>query len=269
MIWTSVHADLLNDAFEKLLGHPEAGTIAFVRCLSPDVIGALANAKSFAPSGWVIWCVADSNSSDSRTLTADRAVEIREAKAEPVLLLVDTAKAGAGMDGIYSAAREIDERSLFGEALPLAQRAITRKASAAHRQYAELAVKRARFGRRLSISLWTEFDYLCRVASDQRHPGELLHVLGLWPVERLAGTDAVDDLMVSRFLLQVLPPRGELKRCGCSAQRRNSWRNWNRLYGKRPHGLYCRPWGISKRNELCGSIPCVSRELHSAYRASN
>ena len=38
---------------------------------------------------------------------------MREAKDQAVLLLVDTATAGAGMDGIYSAAREIDEEALF------------------------------------------------------------------------------------------------------------------------------------------------------------
>jgi DNA polymerase III delta prime subunit len=123
---------------------------------------------------------------------------MREAKDDAVLLLVDTATAGAGMDGIYSAAREIDEESLFKEVLPLAEREITRSLSAVHRRYAEFAVRKARgFGRRLSISLWTEFDFLCRVAADRRHPGELLYLLGLWPVQHVDGTDAIDDLTIS------------------------------------------------------------------------
>jgi DNA phosphorothioation-dependent restriction protein DptH len=48
-------------------------------------------------------------------------VEWREDKAEAVLLLVDTANAGAGMDGIYSAAREIVEAELFAKAKLLAR----------------------------------------------------------------------------------------------------------------------------------------------------
>ena len=208
MTWTELHARLLSKAFEKLLGRADAGTMAFVRCLTPDVIEAIAEAESFAPGPWRVWRVADAGGTGARTITADRAVEMREAKADPVLLLVDTAKAGAGMDGIYSAAREIDEASLFLEVLPMAEREITRNLSPAHRHYAELAIKKARgFGRRLSISLWTEFDFLCRVAAEKKHPGELLCLLGLWPVQETKETDAVDDLTISRLFVDRLLSR--------------------------------------------------------------
>ena len=160
MNWTELHALLLAKAFERVLGSGAPGTMAFVRCLTPDVVEALAEANLFTLAPWHVWRVADEDNPEKRTITADRAVEMREAKAEAVLLLVDTAKAGAGMDGIYSAAREIDESSLFREAMPLAEREITRNLTPTHRHYAELAVKKARgFGRRLSISLWTEFDF--------------------------------------------------------------------------------------------------------------
>ncbi len=206
MIWTELHGVLLSRAFEKLLGRAESGSVAFVRCLTPEVIEALAETDKFQPGPWSVWRVADSEMQGRRrTISADRAVEIRESKGEAVLLLVDTVKAGAGMDGIYSAAREIDEASLFDEVLPLAEREITRNLSASDRQYAELAVKKARgFGRRISISSWTEFDFLCRVAGERRHPGELLHLLGLWPVEAAKRTDAVDDLIVSRMFVDRL-----------------------------------------------------------------
>lgn len=205
MIWTELHGSLLSRAFEKLLGRAEPGAMAFVRCLTPDVIEALALTEEFQPQPWSVWRVADFEIKEKRTITADQAVEIRESKSEAALLLVDTVKAGAGMDGIYSAAREIDETSLFGEALPLAEREVTRKLSASERHYAELAVKKARgFGRRISISLWTEFDFLCRVAAERRHPGELLYLLGLWPVESANGTDVVDDLTISRMFVDRL-----------------------------------------------------------------
>ena len=48
------------------------------------------------------------------------------------------------MDGIYSAADEVDEASLFAEALRLAGSEVTAQLSAKHRRYAEHAVKGAR-----------------------------------------------------------------------------------------------------------------------------
>ena len=73
--------------------------------------------------------MADFDVAEDRAITADRAVELRETKAAPVLLLVDTARAGAGMDGIYSAAQEINEATLFNEALRLAGSEITQRLS--------------------------------------------------------------------------------------------------------------------------------------------
>lgn len=205
MIWTELHAAILGMAFDTVLGEAEKGSIAFVRCLTPDVVEALAKDASFAPQDWQVWRVADSNNADDRTITADRAVEMREKKGGAILLLVDTAQAGAGMDGIYSAAREVDEASLFGEALRLAGREVTRQLSSKHRQYAERAVKKARgYGRRFSISRWTEFDFLCQVAADKRHPGEYLHLFGLWPVKESDESETIDGLDLSRMFVDRL-----------------------------------------------------------------
>ncbi len=141
----------------------------------------------------------------SRTITADRAVEMRETKAEALALLVDTTKAGAGMDGIYSAAREVDEASLFKEALRLARNEVTAQMSRKHREYAEHAVKKARgHGRRFSISLWTEFDFLCQVAAQKRAPGEFLYLLGMWPVVETHDVNDATDIDVSRMFVDRL-----------------------------------------------------------------
>jgi DNA phosphorothioation-dependent restriction protein DptH len=202
---TDLHARVLALAFEKVLGRASRGSMAFVRCLTPEVVEGLAVNRSFAPRDWQVWRVADTNAESVRTITADRAVEMREAKADAVLLLVDTLRAGAGMDGIHSAAREVDDPSLFAEALRLAGREVTRQLSSSHRQYAENAVKRARtYGRRFSISLWTEFDFLCRIAGDRKHPGEYLHLLGLWPVQEPAVPEETDGLDVSRLFVDRL-----------------------------------------------------------------
>ncbi len=207
MNWTDLHSKLLSQAFEKVLGRPDSGTMAFVRCLTPDIVEALAGDAEFAPKGWAVQRVADADAPEARTITADQAVEIRESKNDPIVLLVDTSRAGAGMDGIYSAAREIEEAGLFKEALRLAARQITNQQGKQAREFAERAVKKARgFGHLYSISPWQEFDFYVRVVAQECHPGELLWLLGLWPVwteeDNPFNTDDVDvsRLFVDRLL---------------------------------------------------------------------
>ena len=107
MEWTDLHATLLSTAFEKVLGKAETGSMAFVRCLTADIVATLAGDTAFAPQGWQVLRVADTTDDNTRTITADRAVELRETKGGAALLLVDTALASAGIDGIYSAALEV------------------------------------------------------------------------------------------------------------------------------------------------------------------
>ena len=204
MEWNNLHAKILGQSFAKVLGRAEPGSVAFVRCLTSDIVEALARDIDFAPLNWQVLCVADADDDSARTITADRAVEMREAKAGALLLLVDTASAGAGMDGIYSASREVDEASLFGEALHFARREITQQLSSKHRDYAERAVRKARsYNRRFSISPWTEFDFLIRIAKERKHPGELLQLLGLWPVKETEG-GKTDGLDISRMFVERL-----------------------------------------------------------------
>ena len=106
MEWTKLHGQILGQAFEKVLGRAEPGAMAFVRCLTPDVVEKLSADDNFCVQDWQVRRVADSDDADLRTITADRAVEMRETKGDATLLLVDTHLAGAGMDGIYSASRE-------------------------------------------------------------------------------------------------------------------------------------------------------------------
>ena len=180
MEWTNLHGQVLGQAFEKVLGQAEPGAMAFVRCLTPDVVKSLAADDNFCVQDWQVRRVADSDEADLQTISADHAVEMREAKGNAALLLVDTNLAGAGMDGIYSASREVDEASLFREA----RAQVTRRLSSVHRQYAERIIKKARgFGSQYSISPWAVFDFLCRIAAHKRHPGAYLHLLGLWPTE--------------------------------------------------------------------------------------
>ena len=199
MEWTELHGSLLGRAFGGLLGRPEPGAMAFVRCLAPDVVAALAADATFAPDGWGVLRVADTEDEANRTTDADTAVELRETKGGAMLLLVDTGRAGAGMDGIYSAAREVGEAELFNEAKRLTGAEVTSRLSSAHRAYAERALRRAQgVGRHDSVSPWVEFDFLCRAAADRRHPGGYLHLLGMWPVAASADGDAGAELAASR-----------------------------------------------------------------------
>ena len=206
MDWTDLHGRLLARAFEDVLGRPENGAVAYVRCLNPDVVEALGADRSvFALDGWEVWRIADAEDAARRTITADIAVEKRENKHGATLLLVDTKLAGAGMDGIYSASREVDEANLFAEAQRLAQREIR---SSGHRRYAEHAVKKARgHGGVYAVSPWAEFDFLCRVAAGGESPGTYLYLLGLWPVRDSADADSSGDLNASRdFVDRLLGP---------------------------------------------------------------
>ena len=114
-------APILALALSDLLGAALPGSMAFIRCLPREVARELAADQRFAVRGWQIAVVSLAADQATRSITADRAVEWREDKAEAVLLLVDTVDAGAGMDGIYNAAREIAETELFDTAKTLAR----------------------------------------------------------------------------------------------------------------------------------------------------
>jgi hypothetical protein len=208
MGWSEAHATVLCRACERLLGRARRGAMAFVRCLPSVVVEAMAGDEHFAPDGWLVRRVADQSDSATRTITADEAVELREAKNDAVLLLVDAARAGAGMDGIYSAAREVDEGSLFKEAVSLAGREVTRSRSGDDRRLADQAIRKAR-GRGLKNALppWVEFDFLVRIAAEHRFPGELLYLLGLWPVVETDKHERTEALDLSRkFVDRLLGP---------------------------------------------------------------
>ena len=201
---TVFHARMLAKALGILLGEPQRGAMAFVRCLAPDVIERLGADDTFAPGGWEVLRVADESDASTRTVTADQAVERRESKGDAAVLLVDTERAGAGMDGIFSASREMNEATLFDKACQLAFKEIRQRHSAERRRYAASAIKRARgLGGPHGVSRWAEFDYLCRVADDGS-PGAHLHLLGLWPVVDVGKPNDSDVLSTSRNFVERL-----------------------------------------------------------------
>ncbi len=206
MTWTDLHGVLLGRAFAQVLGDPADGAIAFARCLTPDVVAGLAADESFAPESWQVLRVAGADGATARTVRADQAVELREGKGDALLLLVDTEHSGAGIDGIFSAAREVDEASLFREAWRLARQAITRRRSDAMRLYADASLKEATRGHRggVVVSPWTEFDFLCQVAAGERSAGAYLYLLGLWPIRDDEESEHADALSAARRFTELL-----------------------------------------------------------------
>lgn len=192
MNWTSLHSQLLARAFLSLLEKsPKKGTVAFCRCLDPIIVEILGKAKDvFVLPHWNSYRVIDAFDSPARSITADKAVEIREEKKEVAFFLVDLQRAGAGMDGIYSSAKEVEEKALFEQAHKLALAEIKKNLKISARNQAADAVKKAKGGRLHNVSDWAVFDYYVQIAEQKRHPGALLWQIGLWPVLE---SEKIDD----------------------------------------------------------------------------
>jgi hypothetical protein len=192
---------ILSQAFAKLLGQPEPGSMAYVRCLPPEVSTALAAHAHFAVPGWRVAVVVDEEDPQTRCIAADQAVDWREGKGQATLLLVDPTRAGAGMDGIYGATREIGEAELFQLATELARQQLPR----GYKGFAQKALAKARLGnQRRQLAPWSALDYLCRACEDADQVGAALPVIGLWPVATNGAPDAADldkSLLLAERLL--------------------------------------------------------------------
>ncbi len=200
MSLTENAAPIMSLSLSELLGPALAGSMAYIRCLPGEVARELAADGRFSPPGWRVAVVGPAVDEAVRAITADRAVEWREDKAEAVLLLVDTAEAGAGMDGIYSAAREIAETELFAMAKTLARE----KLAHGGKGFADKALSKARrLARNKALSPWREFAYLCRAAYSLEGLGAALPEIGLWPVA-VEGKPDDDDLEKSARLVERL-----------------------------------------------------------------
>ena len=202
---SKAHGRFLSGAIKKLLGNPEQGSVAFIKCLTPDLVKGLIGLDTFEPQDWKVWLVGNNDHGCGRTISADYAVELRETKGDPLLLLVDTENAGAGMDGIYSAALEVDEVQLFKGACSLARREITKVSSSLVRTTAADAVGVAKkYGGLVAVNGWTEFDFLCQVVEDEGNVGAHLHRLGLWCINEETEMVSRADLLESCKFVEVL-----------------------------------------------------------------
>jgi DNA phosphorothioation-dependent restriction protein DptH len=196
------HVKLIAQALERMLGTPQEGAIAFVRCLPSEQVDALIDAPEFAITGWTVNAVV--HVAGDRRITADQAVEQREDKAEAALLLIDPLRAGAGLDGIYSAGREITEAELFEAALTLARRPFWGRMA-----FLDAATRRAeRLGRRRRLTPWSKFDFYVSAATEGE--GRALSRLGLWPV-RCQGAPSDAELDMSAAMADRLLYSGDAR----------------------------------------------------------
>ncbi|MGH9930155.1 MAG: hypothetical protein ACREA9_13160, partial [Pyrinomonadaceae bacterium] len=194
------HMSCLSEAFAKILGKPAEGTMSYVRCLSPEVIAELCGPRPLQLAGWHVYAVAGHSPHGDRFITADCAVDLREEKQGNVLLLVDQREAGAGMDGIYSAVREVGEKELFDTANKIVFRKMLKKT----REFAQQAWREARrIGRGNTTSPWREFDFYAQCLNEPEAAGEHVALLGLWPIHT-AEELRLEDIGVSAQIVERL-----------------------------------------------------------------
>lgn len=191
---------LILTALVRHLGEPRDGDLVFTRCLTREDISEVLADQTTTFRGWQLFGV---GAAGLGWIAADAAVEIRENKGRAAALLVDVSTAGAGMDGIYSAAREIKEEQLFGESVKLAERELDRDT----REFARDAVRRARRvrGSRQSVAPRQEFEFYAALVDAPTMAGSAVARLGLWPVagamEQAKRLLPQAGLMVEKLLL--------------------------------------------------------------------
>jgi DNA phosphorothioation-dependent restriction protein DptH len=201
MTVTDNQAKYLARALTEIAGPGGLGDISFVRCIPNDLIATLVSHPVFRVPGWQVFAVTGESQNAAKTITADEAVEIREDKGPATLLIVDVSTAGAGMDGIYSAAKEISERELFKKAINHALRDSTKPIA----ELAKEAVARAKkLGQRHTVSPWREFAFYSKCAEKPTNIGIAIADLGLWPTVFFGPQPDIGEISKSALLVERL-----------------------------------------------------------------
>lgn len=188
-------------ALKLQLGEASTGSLAFVRCFDQNEISNLLAAIEGQLGSWLVVGVGDTIGEG--WISGDQAVEVREDKGEATLLLVDAKRAGAGMDGIYNAARPLSEDGIFSDAIKLAIKHLPNDL----RDFAKEAVRRARRvgGQRRTVPKRQELAFFAALLAQPERPGAVLAKLGLWPVlgdaETASAALSHSALMVEKLLL--------------------------------------------------------------------
>lgn len=173
---TDAQVHMLAATFQRLLPDAVPGDVAYARFLSGGVIRTLLAHPNFDVPHWAVYGVGQGDSPS--WIRGERAVELREEKQRPLLLLVDESQPDAGMDGIFSAGRELDEKLFFDDAGRYLESQVGRRTWELVKQ---AKVQARRLGAIKPLPPWQEFLFQSQ-ASDHRALGRALAWLGLWPV---------------------------------------------------------------------------------------
>ena len=199
IIFSPEQIDYLAQGLAKILKRPGTpGEIVFLRCLDEAAIVLLCSSSNFKVKGWEIQGVTAMADELQRRITADRAVEIREDKGPAHIFLIDYLHAGAGLDGIYNACREVTEEQFYEEGIKL-----LRKKMKGWTKFADEAMTKAqRLNARSRLSPRQRFEFQAAFALGQ-DKGSSLATLGLWPV-KLGDQPNDEDLTNSARLVEKL-----------------------------------------------------------------
>lgn len=194
--------DCILKALSDQLGHASNGDLVFARFFTVEEITRILEDCVGDLSGWRVAGVSEMAYGAS-WLRGDQALEIREDKGQATLVLEDPAHAGAGMNGIYNAARELAEDTVFEEAITHAKAVLSRPL----RDFGDEAVRRSKrvAGQRRTTPLRDQLSFFLSLASHPEQPGRALPQLGLWPVtgdaEEAASALPNAVLLVEKLLL--------------------------------------------------------------------
>jgi DNA phosphorothioation-dependent restriction protein DptH len=205
---TKIHTESLKNSIERLLINGTEGTVVFIRCLQSELVFSLIENEDFRLTGWNIFAVTNevikNKYNNSNIITSDQAVDLRESKKEKVLLLVDTLNVGAGMDGIYSATREIKEKELFDRSIKYSLNKFNKDKKVF--DFLKMAINKAKsIGRNNTISPWQIFDFYSNCANNVEDIGIYLTKIGLWPIKIENYSEEILDIsaqIVEKLLLE-------------------------------------------------------------------
>ncbi len=191
-------------ALQKVAGVSRSGDLVYIRSTNEEFLKlasqAVASLNTASSLQWKCYFVSQEVTSPMH-ITADYAVELRELKADPLLLVVDVRRAGSGLDGIYSSGREIDETAILDLVLDQSMAAKDRELLKCIREIQSAA---KRLGKTRDI--FAEIHHAV-LAESMRDALELCWLLGLWPVADCPSVERANLLEVSVQLIRELIPQ--------------------------------------------------------------
>ncbi len=174
-------AEFIKASLEHILEKSqEKGNICFIRCIPEDIINEIRASGIEDIKGWNLYIISEKNHTH-QDISSDKAVELREKKDSDIIFMIEDERAvGAGMDGIYSASREITENELYNEAINAANKQLKNDLI----KIVDLAGKKAKlFSNHLTYTPFLDLLVRTRCINDDKKAGYYLCKFGYWPIK--------------------------------------------------------------------------------------